>query len=55
MSKKYPECPLYNHDNCKEPSSGKIKSVLKSNKSQKIKSELSGVVVFVNEIENSDE
>jgi len=35
------------------PSSGKIKSVLKSNKSQKIKSELSGVVVFVDEIEKT--
>jgi hypothetical protein len=33
------------------PSSEKIKSVLKSNKSQKIKSELSGGVVFVDEIE----
>ena len=32
MSEKYPECPLYNHDNCKEFYSQKLCAVVREDK-----------------------
>ena len=32
MSKKYPECPLYNHNNCKELHNPKLCALVKENK-----------------------
>jgi hypothetical protein len=29
MSKKYPECPLYNHDNCKQFHNSKVCAVIR--------------------------
>ncbi len=30
MSKKYPECPLYNHDNCSQFNNPKICAIVKN-------------------------
>lgn len=32
MSKQYPECPLYNHDNCKELHSQKLCAIVRKDK-----------------------
>jgi hypothetical protein len=32
MSKQYPECPLYNHDNCKEIDNLKICTIVREDK-----------------------
>jgi len=32
MSKKYPECPLYNHDNCKELYNPKLCAIVRKDK-----------------------
>ena len=32
MSKKYPECPMYNHDNCREFYNPKLCAVVKADK-----------------------
>lgn len=32
MSKQYPECPLYNHDNCKEIDNRKICAIAREDK-----------------------
>ncbi len=32
MSKKYPECPLYNHDNCRDYYNPKICAVVRDDK-----------------------
>jgi len=32
MSKKYPECPLYNHNNCRELHNPKLCAVVKGDK-----------------------
>jgi hypothetical protein len=32
MSKKYPECPLYNHDSCKEIHNPKLCAVVRGDK-----------------------
>jgi hypothetical protein len=40
MSKKYPECPLYNHDSCKELHNPKLCAMVRKDKTclRKIKS-----------------
>ena len=32
MSKKHPECPMYNHDNCREIHSPKLCAIVKEDK-----------------------
>ena len=32
MSKKYPECPLYNHDNCKDLHNQKLCAIVRKDK-----------------------
>lgn len=32
MSKKYPECPLYNHNNCKQAYSSKVCALSRDDK-----------------------
>jgi hypothetical protein len=32
MSKKYPECPLYNHNNCKQAYSSKVCALTRKDK-----------------------
>ena len=32
MSKKHPECPLYNHDNCKEIHNPKLCAIVREDK-----------------------
>ena len=32
MSKKYPECPLYNHDNCRELHNPKLCAIVRKDK-----------------------
>ena len=32
MSKKYPECPLYNHDNCKDLHNPKLCAIVRKDK-----------------------
>jgi len=33
MSKKYPECPLYNHDNCKQLQNPKVCAIMRNDNS----------------------
>jgi hypothetical protein len=35
MSKKYPECPLYNHANCKEIDNMKVCAIVREDKLKK--------------------
>jgi hypothetical protein len=32
MSKKYPECPMYNHDNCREIDNPKVCAIRREDK-----------------------
>ncbi len=33
MSKQYPECPLYNHDNCKQLHNPKVCAIIRNDNS----------------------